>query len=110
MIGYNCKWPDKNAKNDSENNSTNVTNDTNDTNVTNVILETNNSIQTATNIILSTERFKPQVGFIFPSIKIGGINRKCKAEFFEDHDWLHYDVSSKPRSLKNEVFRVCSRN
>ena len=43
-------------------------------------------------------RYRPPLNFKFPQKEIFGTKRRCKQEWFESYDWLHYD------SVQDSVF------
>ena len=54
--------------------------------------------------VLLRERYHPPLSFKFPQTEVFGTKRRCKHEWFEIYDWLHYDIA------KNSVFCItCSK-
>ena len=50
--------------------------------------------------IISDKRFKPDKSYSFPFTLFGKKSRSCQADWFDEYQWLHYDIS------KDKVFCI----
>ena len=48
--------------------------------------------------IIPNKRFKPDKSYSFPSTLFGEKSRSCQGKWFEEYQWLHFDIS------KDKVF------